>query len=343
MSFKTVATKAVAKAIRACAKHAPTIMFVSGCVGVAVATVEACKGSTTIKEDMAAPVKELKDAVAQKDNIDIPKKDFYRQVLGAAWDVVEMAAKHYGIAVALDILSYFLLIKSHGQLSRKNKELSAGIIGISSMFANYRKNVIDDLGKDADLKYRLGAKTETVEEPVLDKNGNPKADKNGEVKMAKKKIDILPENYVDDVNTALWDEVNAWKTFDTSSDPIVRHEMNLDFILRIQEWATQTMKLRYTKAGGPGYILINEVREKLGLKPIDVGWMFGWLYDPFCSDYDNEVNFGLLDPDDAKRAFLRGDEEAVILTFNHDGYILDKAFPQTKLGREFMRRLANEG
>ena len=68
---------------------------------------------------------------------------------------------------------------------------------------------------------------------------------------------------------------------------------------------------------------MNDVYEALGFSKTREGQVLGWVYDEKNPIGDNNIDFGLDDFDsDAKIRFINGDEECVLLSFNHDGNIL---------------------
>lgn len=75
-------------------------------------------------------------------------------------------------------------------------------------------------------------------------------------------------------------------------------------------------------------VFLNEVYDELGLPRTIEGQYFGWYY--IKGEHESYIDFGIFDKDnDAARRFVQGAEEAIWLTFNVDGPII-QLFPSTK-------------
>ena len=65
------------------------------------------------------------------------------------------------------------------------------------------------------------------------------------------------------------------------------------------------------------------------MEETEAGQVVGWIYDPENPNHngDNYVDFGILDVyNKQKRRFINGHERSVLVDFNVDGDILEKAF-----------------
>ena len=251
----------------------------------------------------------------------------------------------FGPAALTTAFSLVLILKSHKMLKKENALTYASLMATTKAYDAYRRHVIDIEGPEADERYRFGIKAVEQERELLDKNGNPKLDKDGNPKKVKETINILDEE-IEDIRSVLWAEETAPGAFDNVSfDDHERHMANLHWVLMVQEAANNIMKVRAKdpRNNGIGYIYLNEVLAKLGVRSWDIGQLVGWRYDPrldINSDKfepgfkapdgwgDNYVDFGLNNPKvegyEMRQRFLKGYEEAVLLYLNYDGYIYDK-------------------
>lgn len=89
--------------------------------------------------------------------------------------------KNYAVPGAMLIggAALNMTISVHNQnviadLNRRFAELSVAYAGILGSYKKYRQNVIDDLGEEADLKYRMGVVEEVGEVKKVTKNGKEK-------------------------------------------------------------------------------------------------------------------------------------------------------------------------
>lgn len=101
-------------------------------------------------------------------------------------------------------------------------------------------------------------------------------------------------------------------------------EMNLFFLLAMQDRANVILKSRYNKeTGEAGYLFLNEVYDILGLPKSKAGQIVGWVYDKENPIGDNYVDFGIYKTEKNAK-FVNGFENSILLDFNVDGPIIDK-------------------
>lgn len=376
-------TKIIVSTIKKCVsgaskflnKHSPTIMVIAGGVGVVTSTILAVKAGKESEEATKAAVENLENVHAMKENIDkevqvteengeqsvvvYTKNDYMRDLAGAYGRLAWSYIKVYGPAALTTAGSLGLIFSSHLEMKKRYATTYAGLMAMSKAYDQYRKHVIEDQGFEADERYRLGLKSITKQEPLFDSKGNPKLDKDGNQKMATKTYNVIDGEYVDDPRTILWAEETAGNSFDTSPDPYVQTAMNKAFIYAAQDAANNILQLRSKdyRNDGIGYIFLNEVRIKLGLKPTQLGNLVGWRYDPRLDERspkfdpyykapddwgDNCVDFGLENPEipgyKDRQRFIKGQEEAVVLYMNYDGMIYNKVGINDMSALKFLRR-----
>ena len=210
--------------------------------------------------------------------------------------------KLYGPSLALGALSIGCILASTHILKTRNLAIAAAYSAIDKGFKDYRGRVIERFGKDLDRELRYNIKAKTIEENVVDENG--------EVNTVEKTVEVVNPNE-HSVYAKCFDESCAgW-----SKDP----EFNLMFIRRQQDYANEVLTKR-------GYIFLNEVYKMLGFQATKAGQIVGWFYDPENPDHtgDNYVDFGIYDVHKEKnRDFVNGYERCIWLDFNVDGNILD--------------------
>ena len=89
------------------------------------------------------------------------------------------------------------------------------------------------------------------------------------------------------------------------------------FLKAEQNYANDRLRAR-------GYLFLNEVYERLGIKQTKAGQIVGWVYDTKEPIGDNYVDFGIYNTNIEKtRDFVNGYENVILLDFNVDGNILD--------------------
>lgn len=299
--------------------HSPEILAVAGVIGVVASAVMACKATTKIdgvlnktKDDLDKIHEANEDGYlidpetgeAIEYTADDCKKDTTIVYTKTGWQI----AKLYAPSVALGALSIGCMLTSHTILRKRNVALAAAYATIDKGFKEYRGRVVERFGKELDRELKYNIKSQKVEEVVLDENGNPVTDKNGEVKTVEKTIEVgsihEPSEFA-----RFFDECCAGWNRDA--------ELNLYFLRQQQNWANDKLKSR-------GYLFLNEVYDMLGIQRTKAGQIVGWVYDGTGEWSDNYVDFGIYDLYNEKaRDFVNGREKSILLDFNVEGNILD--------------------
>lgn len=288
-------------------KHSPEILIVAGVVGTVASTVMACKATTKLSgilEDAQNDIDVIHDAIAHPEDlpeeytVDDSKKDLAIVYVQTGLKV----AKLYAPAVILGTLSLTSIVTSNNILRKRNIALATAYSGVLSDFKGYRSRVVERFGKDLDRELKYDIKAKEIESTVID-------EKTGKEKTVKETVSVVDPNTIHDTSR-IWYEGNP----NFTKDPVA----NLAFLKQQQNYFSERLKAR-------GVLFLNEVYEGLGFNMTAEGAQIGWIYDAKNPIGDNFVDFGIYDiHDNQKIAFVNGDERAVLLEFNHDGYILNK-------------------
>lgn len=92
-------------------------------------------------------------------------------------------------------------------------------------------------------------------------------------------------------------------------------ECNVVFLKLQQQYANDLLRAR-------GHLFLNEVYDLLGMSRTKTGAVVGWIYDKTNPIGDNFVDFRL--DEFLNKDFLDGKDDAILIDFNVDGYILDR-------------------
>lgn len=286
-------------------KYSPEILVVTGIVGVVVSAVMACKATTKaseIVEDMNEKMDTIHEVSEKATSEEYSEEDLKKDTTIVYVQTGVKFLKLYGPSLALGALSIGCILASTHILKTRNLAIAAAYSAIDKGFKDYRGRVIERFGKDLDRELRYNIKAKTIEENIVDENG--------EVNSVEKTVEVINPNE-HSVYAKCFDESCAgW-----SKDP----EFNLIFIRRQQDYANEVLTKR-------GYIFLNEVYKMLGFQATKAGQIVGWFYDPENPDHtgDNYVDFGIYDVHKEKnRDFVNGYERCIWLDFNVDGNILD--------------------
>lgn len=341
-NLATTARRACSKASLILKKNSPTVLMVAGIAGAVGATVLACratvKASAVLEEskknlDEIHEVKRIfinKDVTEEEEeeyeivNDDGSDKytedDYKKDIITTYSKSAASMLKLYAPAIIVGATAIACLIGSNRILNKRNIAVTAAYNVVQSQFDKYRERVREDLGEDADYKYRHAFKTfkkgdvighdkETGEDIVLDQDTN-----------------VIRRNDYDGNSdyAVIFDELNSteWKK---------QVGYNRFFIQSQEQYANYLLHSR-------GYVFLNEAYDLLGLPHTSAGQVVGWV----DGQKDNYISFGLPNIHNEEDSQFERD---FLLDFNVDGVIYDKideivtkGTPKVKFEKKAYRR-----
>jgi len=290
---KQALTSKAGLAMLAGQKHAPTILFGAGVVGVVGTVVLASKATLHLGDvlDEFEDKKEMsKDLRAEKPE-KYTEKQFKQDQTVLHTRLVIDVTKLYLPAVGLGVVSLAALGGSHVLLTRRNAALTATLAAVDKAFKEYRGRVKEELGEDKDREFMYG--TSTREELVETKKGGTKVEKittfgDGSSPYSK----VFDADNFNFQNTI---EGNGW------------------FIRLIQNHCNDRLQAK-------GHLLLNDVYRELGMDDTEAGCVTGWLRD---GEGDGYIDFGCWKDEErgGLNPFHVGADGAILLDFNVDGPI----------------------
>lgn len=297
-------------------KHSPEILIIAGVVASGAALVMACKATLDVQE----PLKEAKENVDAVRETKEENDDYGKDIALAYANVAGVVAKAYAIPVALEIASLATIFASNGIQRKRNASLSASLAAIQTMFDRYRANVTEKYGAEEDVNMLYGIHKEKIDTEYTD-------EETGKTKKKKEEVSTIDSKHINPMDSPFA------RFFDESSVYWSKSFMQNQEFLRIQQ--SQINK----KLAVNGYLFVNDVFKELDLPQTDIGWDYGWIWDPekVC-----QIDFGIYDVYDvAKRNFVNGYERNVLIVLQPDGYIRDKVFPSmTEITSKFKGKKA---
>lgn len=295
-------SKLLVKIVNSIEKHSPTILVVAGIGGVVAGTVMACKATTKLEpvvnefkeKEIHNPKYFVSTLCADDEQFEEIKKenpDYTKNMLIMYKDTGLNLIKLYGPSMLVMGASISAIIWSNRILTKRNIALGAAYATLDACFKDYRKQIVEKYGEDADIEARYNVKVKKKKDGTKEFVASEKTVYPGHSEYAK-----------------IFDELSLeWKP---------DAEYNRMFLLSVQEACNQ--KLRSN-----GKLFLNEVYDALGLPETKAGQVVGWIYDPNNDTGDSFIQF--LDINDpTKKLFLDGYEKSVLLDFNVDGCIWDK-------------------
>lgn len=298
-------------ALRTLEHHAPKILLGTSIVCGIGATVTACKATLKLPETM----KEITENVEVAKAIEVEEGEQdtakNKEVVKSYISGGVKLAKLYGPSVGLTVTSVACALAGNRMMNQRYAGALAALGSTEKMFANYRGRVIEEFGEEKDTQFANGIREVVTEEPVLNKDGTPKTDKNGEVKTTKK----TSIEYDPDVNkySRMFDEVST-KAWDPNPD------YNVTTLLGRQQYFNDMLHSHR-------YLFLNTVYKELGYPITAYGQDMGWVID---KDTPNAVvDLGLYDITNSGSRRIEDidkDTNACLLTFKGVRYIKDKAY-----------------
>lgn len=280
-------------------KHLPEIELAAGIAGLVVTGIMIYKAGTKAqaivenhseemnKIEQAKELAEQGEVVYTEDEIKADKVNVY---LHTALDF----AKTIWPSALVGASSLALILMSHNTLNKRYLGAISAFNGVTEAFKVYRKNVKDRFGEEVDYELKNGIVKAVEMVETKDEKGKKKTE---EVTVTK-----FDPNAVS--NQAVW-----FKEGCDNWDPYP--PFNIAFLKAQQAMLTEKLRTK-------GHLFLNEVYDALGLSDTQEGAMVGWI----LGMGDNCVDFGLYE--DRNASFINGDENKILLDFNHDGIIWDK-------------------
>lgn len=296
---------ALAKSKIATSAKRPEVMLGAGIGLCLFGTVMACKATLEIDDilDEAAECnKRIEDGAAlnlESYPIEAQNRDRLRVKARTCIGLVKLYSPAIGV-MGLGIAS---ILGSYNIMSNRCLALASTCTALSDGFKFYRSNVIEELGEDADKRFRYGIKQVEKDIPVMNKKGED----TGKTKT------VTANEVPDDILRNLSPYA---KYFDETCKDWSQVPGNNLFFLRSQQ------KIANDLLQSQGHLFLNEVYDLLGLERTREGAIVGWI---FGGGYDDYVDFGIYElKNAANRRFVNGLEDIILLDFNVDGIIYDK-------------------
>lgn len=289
-------SRTVGRQILKTQKHAPTILFGAGVVGVVATTVMASKATLKLDEIITETNDkyDLAKAILDRGEANYQEADYNHDLIVIKVTAAKQIGRLYGPSVVVGVISIACLTGSHRILTKRNVALTAAYSVLEKGFNEYRQRVIDEYGEEKEAEIRYSVETREIE--TTGKDG--KKSKKNENKIGPKSASIYAR-YFDDSSTS-WQKQPEYNTF---------------FLKCQQNYANDLLTAR-------GHLFLNEVYDMLGIKRSQAGSVVGWVVS---KDGDNFVDFGIFDGDSHQtRDFVNGWEPYILLDFNVDGVIYDK-------------------
>ena len=295
-------------------KHAPEILLGAGTVGVIAGSVLACKATLKLEsiiddtKDMVECAHDIHDGkVKIKEGEVYSDADLRTDIMKAYGVCAGKILRIYAPAVILGGLSIASFFASHNIMKRRYLEVGAALSAISTQFKGYRKRVADEFGEEKERQLYSGTTTKKIKEKVTDPE-------TGKTKTVTKEVETpLDETPLDETIRVVFCQETSpeW-----TNDP----EYCWCFLKNTQRFCNERLKAE-------GRIMLNDIRDELGLPKTKAGYRYGWKYEKNNPDGDNMIDFGIReltvssDNSDEVNEIIKDNKYSKIyeLDFNCDG------------------------
>lgn len=339
MNFKS--SDIVSSAVTNFERMKPGIGIAAGLIGICVSTWLTWRAGRKhdelmeeIKNDLEEvhalrPVEEVNADTGETVNVVGPSgltMKQYNKKLGLTYlKITGKIMKRYGPIALIEGASFASILGGfHIEHERFAGASAAAAVAVNGL-NNYRKNVIDTLGPEADQEFRFGVKDKNVQVPDLNKNGEQKVDKEGNPKTKTEHRRVMEQDISEySCYARLFDRYHS-KQFEYDKETgLANDDYNRKFLLDMEQYWNRQLKYRANHT-----VFLNEVYESLGYPATQAGQSVGWHYDRDCPIGDNCIEFTPID------IYDRNGMESIILDFNVDGSVLQYLCP--KFGNGTMR------
>lgn len=299
-------------------KHSPELLLAVGIVSGAASMFFACKGTIKAVEEIEKTkinldkVHKVKNGEIEiREDAEYTEQDYKQDLTKVYVKMGVHLAKIYAPAIGLGTVSLMSILGSYNVMHKRNAALAAAYTTVASGFKNYRDNVVERFGEEVDKELKYNIKAEEIEETTTDSKGKEK-----KVKKTVKSAEI--------------DENSEYARFFDAGNPgwDKDPEISLMFLRAAQQFAND-------KLVAQGYLFLSDVYEHLGIRPSRASRVVGWIYDKNDEHTgDNYVDFGIYNVHNrGSRDFVNGHNDAILLDFNVDGYILDRVVDKKLIDR----------
>jgi hypothetical protein len=271
-------------------KHSPTIMVVSGVVGLGVTAVMAAHATRKLDPILETHQKQRFDLELESADVQgrVEQKYLVQLYTHTSYELVKL----YGPTLVVGSLSATSVLYGHKILKGRHLATMAAYTGLMEQYQAYRARVAETVGPQMERDIHQGAVGKWEEDP----------EHKGEYKLKSAFSD--PEaSYL----RPFFDEANTNWTRDATA--------NYLWLKAVQNHMNRILQIK-------GYVFLSDVYKALGMEPPQESIVTGWLFNSDTGD--QYIDFGFMGSSDPNAiAFCNGAERSVRLNFNIDGVIWD--------------------
>lgn len=274
--------------------NSPTILVVTGVVGLGVTAVMAAKATRKIDPIIEQHKKDRAEIGYVVKHDKVVRREQQTAIVEMYYNTSVSLLRVYGPTIAVGTLSAASVLCGHKILKGRHVATMAAYSGLQEQFNSYRQRVAKTLGETAEKDIYDGAHGEWVEDP----------DHKGEYKLQPK----FDEDVLAHLRPWFDETCDNWRP-----DP----HSNYLFLKGVQSHANDLLQRR-------GHIFLSEILDDLRVPRTPESIVSGWVYRPNDPEWtgDNFVDFGFMTSNDPNTVAFREEQVASVqLNFNVDGVV----------------------
>ena len=269
--------------------HVPTIAVMGGSVAVFGGAFLACKATLKIDDILNEHNAMMNHIADHTDNPDFPEytdKEVKKDKLQVYAMTSGKFFRAYAPAVGLAAAGFASIFYGFGLIKKWHTLAVSAVSAIDGKFAQYRQNVVNELGADMDKKF-AGELLEAKEVEVAKVDPETGESKTETVKGI--------DDVIEDDFTRIFDYKNPkWEN---------GYLLNDRFLNNLENWYS-----KHLSSHRMDHLFLNTVLKELGFKETGIGHFYGWTDKPGCSvrfditpfvriwDNDNDKQMPLIIP-----------------------------------------------
>lgn len=313
MSIFSSAAKFGSNLIQKVKFRSPELLIGAGVVGLVGAAVVAIRRGVrwhnAAKGNLLLDLETIKKAEASPEYSREDKVRDYATAIGrGVWSFTQI----YGPSVAVGAASVVSILAGTGILRGRLAAVTSAAATAQAALDRYRQRVREKLGDDADAEFALGVRAKKLK--IKDEDGN-------------KSTELVYFQAGDGEWMAASPYARIWD--ETALEWSRNREVQYLTLRSLENHFNRELDAR-------GIVFLNDVYKSLGLPLSKEGALVGWIKDyskPKMARRAQElgrvpgdgcISFGVFENETpSARAFLSGEDDAVVLDFNVDGVIYD--------------------
>lgn len=251
--------------------HLPTIGIVGGTILVGIGgfmTGKATLQVHKITEDHKSMVNETRREVNGYSEERYTESERKRDVFQCYCVTAGKLARLYAPGLTIAAAGFACMFAGLGTLKRWHALAVSSVAALDERFSQYRGNVINELGTEADKRFMLGEKAQSVEEKTVEVNKTV-VDDEGNEQVETQTVTGINDIIEDDFTRVFNSRNRRWESNFLMID---------NFIKTTENYYTKSLQ-----AHRLDHVFLNTLLKEFGFPETGIGHFYGWTDRPGCA------------------------------------------------------------